>query len=86
MREAACREFQALANSALALSTPWKNTAHKLPMLGTDEQMKTKGNKSMKHTLTVLTALLLAATVQLPAATAPRPNILAFPDETKVQS
>jgi hypothetical protein len=30
-------------------------------MTGTDEQVKTKGTKPMKHTLTLLTALLLAS-------------------------
>jgi len=47
-------------------------------MNGTDEQVKTKGTKPMKPTLTLLTALLPAPLAALHAADAPttKPNIL----------
>jgi len=36
-------------------------------MLGADDQLKTKGTKPMKHTLTLLTVLLLAPLAALHA-------------------
>jgi hypothetical protein len=48
-----------LEKSSPAFSKHWKLSVRRLPGFGTDESNESERNK-MKHTLTLLTALLLA--------------------------
>jgi hypothetical protein len=41
------RKCQGLENSTSAFSKSWENTAHRLPMLGTDDQMKTARTETL---------------------------------------